>query len=357
MKKRNIMFAVGRFFSPLYSLLMLLRETMYSHHLFSVTRLGVPVISVGNLTLGGTGKTPMVQYIARILQAQGRKPAIISRGYGGSTREKVNVVSAGEEPLLDAGFIGDEPRLLAETLPGVLVLTGVSRKFPAARAVELGADVLILDDGFQHLALGRDLDLVLFNADTLAGNSRVFPGGDLREPTRALRRCHGFVLTGTCEANRDRAQRFAGLLRHRFPGRPVFFAQYQVDCLVQLMADGQVQAAAGLLPGEEPCFGFSGIARPESFQQTLAALGIKTAGFCSLPDHFRYRGAGIKDLVRQAEQCGAGALITTEKDLVKLRRHAVSLPLYAVRMKVVPDRDFDRFVLDGLAAMSSRHCV
>ncbi len=354
MKKRNVMFAIGRFFSPLYSLLMLLRETLYRHRLFSVTRLGVPVISVGNLTLGGTGKTPMVQYIAGILQARGRKPAIISRGYGGSTREKVNVVSAGGEPLLDAGFIGDEPRLLAETLPGVLVLTGVKRKFPATRAVELGADVLILDDGFQHLALGRDLDLVLFNADTLAGNSRVFPGGDLREPVRALKRCHGFVLTGTCEANRDRAWRFAELLRQRFPGRPVFFAQYQVDCLVQLMADGRVRAPAAMPPGEVPCFGFSGIARPEGFRQTLAELGIETAGFCSLPDHFRYRGAGIKDLARRAEQCGAGALITTEKDLVKLRGHAVSLPLYAVRMQVVPDRDFDRFVLDGLAAVSGR---
>ncbi len=355
MKKRNVMFAIGRCFSPLYSLLMLLREIMYRHRLFSVTRPGVPVISVGNLTLGGTGKTPMVQYIARMLQAEGRRPAIISRGYGGSTREKVNVVSAGGEPLLAARLIGDEPRLLAETLPGVLVLTGVRRKFPATRAVELGADVLILDDGFQHLALGRDLDLVLFNADTLAGNSRVFPGGDLREPVRALRRCHGFVLTGTCEANRDRAQRFAELLRSRFPGRPVFFAQYQAVGLVQLMADGQVQAPATMLPGEAPCFGFSGIARPAGFQQTLAALGIETAGFRSLSDHFRYRGTDIKDLVRQAEQCGAGALITTEKDLVKLRGHAFSLPLYAVRMQVVPDRDFDRFVLDGLSAGSGRY--
>ena len=179
---KRLGFMLGRPLAPLYSLAMLARAQGYRRGLFASHKMPVPVISVGNLLMGGTGKTPLVQYLAQLLQNEGWKPAIISRGYGGRAKDRVNVVSNGQQVLLDAVQAGDEPLLLAESLPGVPVLTGIVRHLPAREAIAMGADVLVLDDGFQHLAVQRDVNLVLFNADRLAGNSRVFPGGELREP-------------------------------------------------------------------------------------------------------------------------------------------------------------------------------
>lgn len=342
---RAILFGMGRFFSPLYCVAMKARERSYRAGLFRVTDPGVPVISIGNLTLGGTGKTPMTQHLARLLRDNGLRPAVISRGYGGATREPVNVVSDGNDILLDARTVGDEPRLLAETLPGVMVLTGVVRRLPAQRAVEMGADVLLLDDGFQHMALGRDLDLVLFNADNLAGNSRVFPGGELREPVSALHRCHCFVLTGTDADNRERAGRFADLLQARFPGRPVYFTGYRPAAVVEPAPGGRVREVADADLAGEQCFAFCGIARPQSFARTLEKMALAPVGFLELPDHHGYRKAEVDRLLARADRAGATALVTTEKDLVKLAGFELPLPLYGIRMRVEPDPELARRVL------------
>jgi len=352
--KRNFYFALGRPFSPIYTLLMRTRERCYRSGLFRSARLPVPVLSVGNLTLGGTGKTPVVQHLARMLRERGYRPAVISRGYGGATREPVNVVSDGREIFLDAVQVGDEPRMLAENLPGVPVLTGVVRKLPARHAVEeLGADVLILDDGFQHLGVARDLDLVLFNGDTLAGNSRVFPGGDLREPVAALHRCHGFVLTGIDSGNRERAERFADLLRGRFGGRPVFFTGYRVGGLVLETGEGNrsrlpVEALAG-----RTCLAFCGIAQPERFGRTVERLPVDVLAFQELADHHHYRQADVERLVTRARELGADCLLTTEKDLAKLQRFTPGLPVYALEMRVDFPPDLEDFVFSFLGQENS----
>ncbi|MHB8151111.1 MAG: tetraacyldisaccharide 4'-kinase, partial [Desulfobulbia bacterium] len=167
-------------------------------------RLPVPVISIGNLTLGGTGKTPMVRYVTRLLLDRGVRPAIVSRGYGGKAAGRINIVADRTKTLLPPEMAGDEPFMLAEVLPGVPVLTGSQRARVARHAVEaFGANLIVMDDGFQHLALRRDLDLVLFSARTLLGNGRVFPGGELREPLSALGRAHAFVITGVDASNRS----------------------------------------------------------------------------------------------------------------------------------------------------------
>ncbi len=350
---RAILYGIGRFFSPLYCVAMKIRERNYRTGVFKVADPGVPVISIGNLTMGGTGKTPMTWHFARLLRDNGFRPAVISRGYGGATREPVNVVSDGSSILLDARTVGDEPRLLAETLPGVMVLTGVVRRLPARRAVEMGADVLLLDDGFQHMAMARHLDLVLFNADTLAGNSRVFPGGDLREPVSALNRCHCFVLTGTNDANRERAGRFAELLQTRFPGRPVYFTGYRPAGFVELAADGRVHEAREVDLAGARCFAFCGIARPDSFARTLEQMAIEPVEFRGLPDHHGYRQAEVDRLLARADRAGATVLLTTEKDLVKLAGFDLSLPLYGIRMAVDPEPELDRRVL---AVAAGRDC-
>ena len=353
MQPNSFYYALGRPFSPLYSAAMRLRERLYRRGVLTVHHLGVPVVSVGNLTMGGTGKTPLVQHIARLLQADGFRPAVISRGYGGRAQDRVNLVSDGERLLLDAALAGDEPRLLAETLPGVLVLTGLVRRLPAARAIEMGADVLVLDDGFQHLQMHRDINLVLFNADRLAGNSRVFPGGELREPVVALRRASALVLTGVGPANRERAQLFADLLSSRFAPIPVHATGYEADSLVCLDEQGGLAETDQIAIMNHVWYGFCGIARPASFRRTLEEQGLNLAGFQPLADHQPYTLALAGRIADRAKAAGASALVTTEKDLVKLAPFlaGLRLPVVGIRMRVKSDSALDKNIW---AAVRSR---
>lgn len=349
MKNRDMLYMIGRPFSPFYSLAMRWRESLYRYRILPSARMAVPVISIGNLTLGGSGKTPVVQSIAEFLRQKGWSPAVISRGYGGKAGAPVNIVSDGRQVLLEADAAGDEPRLLAEKLPGIPVLTGTRRKNPARRAVEMGADILVLDDGFQHLALARDLDLVLFNADFLAGNSRVFPGGDLREPVQSLNRCHGFVMTGVCERNRDRAEQFRELLHTHFPDHPVFMADYRPAAIRRLDRSGIQEGMRLEDLRKVRLFGFSGIAHPENFRETLGELGLAVLGYMSFPDHHPYSREDLENMAAEARQMGAEACITTEKDMIKLARYGeLPIPIYGLQMEVILEKELTRFLLDTL---------
>ena len=341
----KLLFMLGRPFAPLYGALMRMREGCYRHGLFTSERLPVPVISVGNLTLGGTGKTPMVQFLSRLLLEHGYRPAVISRGYGGSTKEAVNVVSDGRDVLLPADLVGDEPRLLAETLPGVMVLTGVVRRLPARHAVDMGADVLLLDDGFQHMAVARDLDLVLFSADHLAGNSRIFPGGDLREPVAALNRCSCFVLTNVTNDNKQKADRFGSLLRQRFPEKSIFMSSTRVTQYVR-----RDDANRFTLLGEKPvvcdrALALCGIARPESFKKTLIDCNIDVCDFLAMPDPHNYTEADLARIRKRIKKQGARCVVTTEKDMVKLGRVDLGVPVYGLRLQVEVEKELTAMVL------------
>jgi tetraacyldisaccharide 4'-kinase len=340
----RLLYAFGRPFAPLYSLAMTLRAACYRKGLCRRQRLPVPVVSVGNLTMGGTGKTPLVIHLAGLLRA--RKPVIVSRGYGGRARGRVNVVADGEGLRLDAAAAGDEPFFMAENLPGVPVLTSTNRVEGGRYAVEhLQAGAVILDDGFQHLRLQRDVNLVLFKTDTFLGNNRVFPGGDMREPLKALARADAFVLTCVDEENRTRAEAIKKALAGRFPGIPVFMAAFRPVALVAADdGDGRLPLDAG----PRPFFGFCGLANPHSFQRSLRQAGLEVEGFQVFRDHCRYSPWELDFLRRQFEKSGARALITTEKDLVKLRGKALGLPLYALRMAMAPEAGLDEFVLARL---------
>ncbi len=354
-KAVDLFFFLGRPFSPLYSALMKSREKLYQRGILRRFSLSVPVIAVGNLVLGGTGKTPTVQHIAGLLLDNGYHPAIISRGYGGAGKEPVHVVSDRKHLLSSPKIAGDEPCMLAESLPGVAVLTGARRIFPCRHAIEqLHADVLILDDGFQHLAVNRDIDIVLFDSTALAGNSRVFPGGNLREPVSALNRCHAFLLTGENAENRQRTEKFAALLHQRFPGKPLFRSSpgaYQLHSPEGLVARES-------LPG--PFFAFCGIATPDRFARSLAEFGIQPAGFQALKDHAPYSQAMVTQLCRKAVACGAQYLITTEKDHIKLHDFMPSLPLFILKVHHEVEQAFDFFILNKLKKIvkkPTRLCV
>ena len=346
----STLYFVGRPFSPIYSGMMKIREKMYTKGILRSHKLNVPVISVGNLTMGGTGKTPVVAMLASALQSKGYRPAVISRGYGGAARNRVNVVSDGKEIFLDAQEAGDEPCFLAKRLHGVPVLTGIVRILPCRHAVEeLGCDILILDDGFQHMAVQRDLDLVLFSAATLAGNSRVFPGGDLREPVSSLNRCHAFLITGVTEALEERSHNFSQLLQQRFPGKPVFFTFYQAVGATAL--DGG-EPALDLSSLPTPLYGFCGIAQPSLFQKSLESENLPLSGFMPLKDHQPFTSSLLQKISAEAQKSGAKGLITTEKDLVKLRKDNFSLPCFALKMAAQGDSEFEEFLAEKLSLFS-----
>ncbi len=337
---REIAFLLGRPLSPLYAGLMRLRATGYRRGWLASSRLPVPVVSVGNLTMGGTGKTPMVMAIARLLLAAGRRPAVVSRGYGGRATGAVNLVSDGQQLLLSARVAGDEPRLLAEALPGVVVATGVARSRVARHVIdELAADVIILDDGFQHLAVQRNLDLVLFKGRDFLGNGRVFPGGDLREPVSALARAHAFVLTGEEGEISGPGRDFGDWLAEHFPGRPIFPVPYRIGDPQPANAN-----AIGSLTRGARILAFCGLANPEPFGRMLRASGYELADFRVFADHHSYTSDDLLALDRRAGNLGAAALVTTAKDLVKLHQFHCARPLYVLPVELSLPADLRRLV-------------
>jgi tetraacyldisaccharide 4'-kinase len=321
------------------------RAAWYKSGVMASVVLPVPVISVGNLSMGGTGKTPMVMHVAGALQKAGYRPVIVSRGYGGRARQAVNLVSNGKELLLAVEMAGDEPRLMAESLPGVPVVTGIKRAVVAEYAIsQLGAEVIVLDDGFQHLALQRDLDLVLFKAPDFLGSCRVFPGGELREPVSALDRAHAFVITGVSSSNLQETEDFKKFLAGKFPGKPVFEASYRLKAMVDRQGNQHAVEDIG-----ERIYGFCGLADPGGFLRTISEQGISPAGFSVFTDHHPYTEVDLAALVEAAGKYECEALLTTEKDMVKLRGIPCELPVYAFRVELELTGSFNDLLLKAAA--------
>lgn len=341
LNKLDLLFALGRPLSPLYGWLMSIRAALYQKSIFKRYTLPIPVISIGNLTMGGSGKTPIVMSLARHLQKHGYHPAIISRGYGGKAKQQFNIVSKGEEILLSVENAGDEPFMLAKNLPGIPVITGKSRINPCKYALdELNVDVLLLDDGFQHLSINRDVDIVLFNATTLAGNSRVFPGGVLREPVNALGRCDAFMLTGVNEKNNNRAKDFSTLLTNRFTEKPLFFSSVS-ECEVWSADDNKTVEC---FPAIGSVSAFCAIANPVRFRESIEIAGIEIMQFTPLRDHLQYSQPTIDQLCEKAISAGAKGLLTTEKDYVKIDHLKRNIPLYVLKVKHQPDKGFYKYI-------------
>ncbi len=272
----------------------------------------MPVVSVGNLTLGGTGKTPMVEYVARWARGRGLRAAILSRGYGQS--EGLN----------------DEGRVLEENLPDVPHLQGRDRAGLARIAVvELESELLILDDGFQHRRLARDLDIVLLDALDPFGLGRVFPRGLLREPIGGLRRAGIVILSrGDLVSASDRA---AIRRRAEHAAGPLAWAVARHAPLA-LIEEGAGEVALEELHGRKVA-AFCGIGNPDGFRGTLEVLGVSPIGFRAYPDHHPYTASDLSDLAGWASGLGADLALTTQKDLVKLRVGRLgAVPLRALRV-------------------------
>jgi len=312
-----------------YRGLLQAREWLYQCGLVRSRALPCPVVSIGNLTVGGTGKTPAVEYAVRTLCELGARPAIVSRGYRRRSKG-VQVVADGRETLLDAEAAGDESWLLARRLPGVPVVVAASRYEGARLGVtRFGATAVVLDDGFQHRSLVKDLDVVLVRAASPWGNGRLLPAGPLREPLEALARAHLIVVTGG--PGPEAFERVAGAVSRHAPGVPVIAAVNEPVLCRQAGRDGSEPAT--VLAGRR-LFGFAGIAWPESFRRTLEAVQVVLCGFQAFPDHFWYSRKDLDGLIARAERAGAEGLVTTEKDWVRLGESSLQgIPLYVLGVR------------------------
>lgn len=341
----EILYILGSPLSPIYSAMMRARAFLYLKGVFKSHSMQVPVISVGNLTMGGSGKTPIIHYLARLLKNNGFSPVIVSRGYGGSADARVNIVSDTFKVHLSAEEAGDEPRLLAEMLPSISVLTGRKRVFPCRYAQnEMNADVLLLDDAYQHLAVKRNVDLVLFNAESLEKRLKVFPGGYLREPFSALSRANALIITNSTPDTHDQFHNFKEVNRISSLNTPCFFLTYQPSQIISCTTKQEINLEN--LP--KPLLGFCGIANPSRFQKTLLNQKIELQHFMALKDHQPYTPQLIKKIENKAADSGCKGLITTEKDRVKLERLPIDLPLFTLGMEVIGDTNFDTFILSHL---------
>ncbi len=275
------------------------------------------VVSIGNLVAGGAGKTPFTMWLARCLAGgpHTRRVAVLSRGYGSKAAgEGIGRVPASGETGPRISRFGDEPLLMARALGHIPVWVGRKRFLSGREAIETsGAEVLLLDDGFQHRELHRDLDFVLLDAENPFGNGLLLPLGPLREPVESLSRADALVLTRANDP--DRVEKTRLTLHERFPDKPVFRCSHRLSGF-KIGLEGDSFPVEAL--GNRPVAAFAGIAHPDRFFQSLEKAGLHLCGAFPFPDHHPYRPEDLLQLLARASRTGARALVTTEKDMVRL---------------------------------------
>ncbi len=290
----------------IYSLVLRLRAFFYARGVLRSYRLSVPVISVGNLSVGGTGKTPMTIHLARLLIGRGKRVAVLSRGYGGAGGGTVRIVSDGSRILLSAEQAGDEPILIARSVPGLIVVTGSDRYRAGREALDrFHPDLFLLDDGYQHLRLRRDLNILLLDAGRPFGNGWTLPAGLLRESPVAVRRADFVVYT---RADRE-------IFCPDIPDIPACRSSHRISGVVAL--SGGELSPFSVLAGRKGV-ACAGIADPDAFFDALVRQGLTLSATLAFGDHCSY-GETERAAIRHAvNEFGADYLITTEKDAVKL---------------------------------------
>lgn len=324
---QKILLAPLSLLAILYGWVVGIRIFLYRKGIFRTRSLPCKVISVGNITLGGTGKTPFVILLTEMIRDKGYRTAVLSRGYKGEYTGPFGVVSDGEKTLLDAAQAGDEPYLLAQKLKGVPILVGKKRWVSGEFARErFNSQAIILDDGFQHLGLKRDINVLLLDSQNPFGNGKLFPRGELREPLSQMARADAVVLTKAQEG--DNINNLGKRLGNFPKGVPIFRTSYKPR---EIRVWGEEEGREASILGGRKVLAFAGLARPSSFQKTLSSLGAEVLKFEVFPDHHPYGPGDLERLFREAIRSGAEAVITTEKDMARVRfTFAPSLPFWTL---------------------------
>ncbi|MBI5585976.1 MAG: tetraacyldisaccharide 4'-kinase [Deltaproteobacteria bacterium] len=337
----RLMSWLGLLTGGLYRLGISTRLALYRRGWLPVRRLPFPVISVGNLTVGGSGKTPHVALIAAYFKKKGIRVVVLSRGYGGEKSRSGAVIATDREIVGTVEEGGEEPYWLAEHLPGVPVIIGRNRYRSGMLAFErFQAQLAVLDDGYQHLALARDMNILLLPAHRPFGEGGLLPIGTLREPESQIKRADLLVITQAEMVPEENRPALQTRIQARRPQTPLFFSSHEPRSLWRF-------------PGREPqplswlkdkrVLAFCGLARPESFAHSLRAAGAEVARLVPFRDHYGYREKDLRRLARQAEEAEAAAVVTTEKDALKLPDWLGGPPLFVLQIEVVlPDPEFWR---------------
>ncbi len=324
---------------------MAIRNRAFDAGFLRARRVDVPVVAVGNMTAGGTGKTPVVELLVRLVKRHGRLPAVVSRGYGRTSRGVV-IVADREQVRVDAAEGGDEPVQIACKFPGIPVVVGERRYEAAAVAVrECGAEAVISDDGFQHRWLYRDCDVVVVDGSCNLAAEPLLPAGMRREPMRGLRRAHIVALTG-CRDSGEAAQRTEEL-RRWFDG-PVATIERSFEGVYdpRSKALDPVARLAGAA-----CYSFSAIGNPARFVEDLVRAGCTIAGERRFRDHHRFTRQDLLAVVQEARAARAEVVLTTEKDLVRMRTDSAAMAVFdgalPLRVPVLTAREASGNVLEG----------
>ncbi|MCX7780731.1 MAG: tetraacyldisaccharide 4'-kinase [Negativicutes bacterium] len=337
-----LLLAVLRGISLLYGLGVAVKLGLYRAGILKSHKLPCKVISLGNVTVGGTGKTPTAQRLAATIRDMGYRVVVLNRGYRAGWKGDIGVVSDGKKTYMTVSEAGDEAYLLAKNLPGVPVIIGKDRAVTGDYAVKrFGAEVIILDDGFQHWQLARDLDIVLIDTLNVFGNSFLLPRGTLREPLANLSRAHAFLLTKVDQSSDNARGSLRDTLSHVNPAALVVESIHDPRCFIEIEQwyKGANYQSIGLdTVCQRSVVAFSAIGNPSSFEQTISDLGARVVDAVRYPDHHTYTMAEMQCIMQKAVDKGACALITTEKDAVKIPSEFIHsdrpLPLYVLGIEV-----------------------
>ncbi len=314
-----------RLLGTLYGSVANARNYLYDRGVFKSHSLVARTISIGNITAGGTGKTPLVAYVSEILAGAGEQVCILTRGYGRENERLRVLVSDGERVLVDARTGGDEPVELARKLIGKAIVVADSDRVAAAAWAKdkFGITAFVLDDAFQHRRAERDVDIVCVDATSPFGNGRLLPAGTLREPMDNLRRASAIVLTRVNLI--ETASPVITELSTLNPVAPIFLA----SSVIADPADSDLQ---------QPAFAFCGIGNPDSFFELLKRSGYAVKASRTLSDHHVYTRNDVIEIEREARNSGARVLLTTAKDMVKLETLNFEMPCRVVGMRIEIDR-------------------
>ena len=337
----------------LYGKIANLRNALYEKGVFSSRSLGVKTISVGNLTVGGTGKTPLVRMIAEILAERGEKVCVLSRGYGRENPKSRVLVSDGEKVLAEAKYAGDEPFELAQNLPGKAIVIADANRVAAARWAREKFDVtaFVLDDAFQHQKVKRDLNVVLLDATNPFGDYKMLPFGRLREPLENLRRADVIVITRSNLIDETEIAKLKAEISKYNSQCPILTAHNKVSKLTNLREFQTANETEILIPQikTRKSLVFCALGNPQNFFEQLKREDFNLAAARKFPDHHFYKAADVEKLNAEAEKSGAECFLTTAKDAVKLTGADFKISCYVVENDLIFEaQTFVNLVIDLL---------
>jgi tetraacyldisaccharide 4'-kinase len=342
--------------SVIYGILVKIRVASYKKNIFKQKKLPCKVISIGNITVGGTGKTPMTIYLAKMLVGYGYKVAVVSRGYKGKYEKKGGIVSNSKKILLEPRYSGDEPFMMAAKLENIPVLVGQKRYETGLIAIKnYDVDIILLDDGFQHIKLFRDIDILLLDHRRPFGNFHLIPRGILREPVKSVKRADTFILTRTSSEKTKTLDMLESISKNcavfeTYNSSYFFNAgnESKDDCITVLRS--KVLNDFDWLAGKKVVV-FSGIAGNESFKKTIEEFKCEILDFFGFEDHYYYCDDDVNRISQSAKNLNAELVMTTEKDFARMGgkfNFPVDLIVVGIAVNFKDDNSFKSFIIGKL---------